>query len=170
MTNWIVVIVPCATTVLIEKINREKKVVVPTRIQTIFPKTNQETKALQSSIFQGRTLRIENHLKRTFSRDQNPVAAASSSSFVGRCVILGMCGRWRYFPGGVVASGRDSVFFSAPNDGSRSSFEDVWLLALFEVELLCLFKFPLSLPRALECSFLVHACRAPNAKSFGYER
>ena len=42
-------------------------------------------------MFQGRTLRMENHLNRTFNRDQNPVAAASNSSLVGRWGIVGMC-------------------------------------------------------------------------------
>jgi hypothetical protein len=73
-----------------ENITREKNVVVPMKIHAMFPNTNQDTKALQSSIFHGRTLLIENHLKWTFSRDQKPVAAARSSSFVGRWGILGM--------------------------------------------------------------------------------
>jgi hypothetical protein len=81
---------------LIDKITREKKVVVPIKIQAMFPSTNHETKALQSSMFHGRELLIENHLNLTFSRDQNPVAAASSSSLDGRWGIFGICGRWIY--------------------------------------------------------------------------
>lgn len=49
-------------------------------------------------MFHGLLLLMENHLKRTLSRDQNPDAAASSSSFVGRCGRVGMCGRCRYLP------------------------------------------------------------------------
>lgn len=71
-----------------EKIRREKKVVVPTRIQTRWPNMNHETNAPHSSAFQGRISRIDIHLNLTFILDQKPVAAASSSSFVG---LLGSC-------------------------------------------------------------------------------
>ena len=82
---------PWANMVLMERMMREKKVVVPTRIQTKCPNRNQETNAPHSSAFQGRMLRIENHLKRTLSRSPKPLAAANSSSLVGRCGIFGRC-------------------------------------------------------------------------------
>lgn len=71
--------------------------VVPTRIQTKCPNNIHDTKAPHSSALNGLALRIENHLKRTLSLCQNPVAAARSSSFVGRWGIFGRCGRCRYF-------------------------------------------------------------------------
>lgn len=71
--------------------------VVPTRIQTKWPNNIHDTKAPHSSALNGRVLLIEYHLNRTLSLSQNPVAAARSSSLVGRCGIFGKCGRWRYF-------------------------------------------------------------------------
>ena len=105
---------PCANTVLMVRMTSEKKVVVPTRIHTRCPKRNHETKAPHSSAFHGRMLRIENHLKRTLSLSQKPLAAASNSSLVGRCgiCILGMCGRCRYLD---MESARDSC---SPANGS----------------------------------------------------
>lgn len=67
--------------------------VVPTRIHTKCPNNIQDTKAPHSSALNGLALRIENHLKRTLSLCQNPVAAAKSSSFVGRWGIFGRCGK-----------------------------------------------------------------------------
>jgi hypothetical protein len=77
--------------VLIVNITREKNVVVPTKIQTMCPNRNQDTNAPHSSAFQGLMLLMENHLKRTLRRSRNPLAAASSSSLVGRCGIFGRC-------------------------------------------------------------------------------
>lgn len=91
---WSAKNIPWAKTVLMDRMRREKKVVVPTSTQRRWPNKTQETNAPHSSIFQGRMLLMEAHLKRTFIRCQNPVAAASSSSLVGLCGILGMC---RYF-------------------------------------------------------------------------
>jgi hypothetical protein len=73
-----------------DRINSEKKVVVPARIHTMCPRNTHDTKAPHSSAFHGRMLRIETHLKRILSRCQNPLAAARSSSLVGRC---GRCGK-----------------------------------------------------------------------------
>ena len=50
---------------------------------------NHDTNAPHSSAFHGRILRIDSHLNRTLKRSQNPLAAARSSSFVGRCGSLG---------------------------------------------------------------------------------
>jgi hypothetical protein len=152
---------PCATTVLIDRITREKKVVVPTKTQTIFPSTNQETKALQSSTFQGRTLLIENHLKRTFRRDQNPVAAASSSSFVGRWGNFGRCGRWRYLLDDGEESGKeDSAFLAVGGTGDErlSSLAGFWSFSLEDVELLSRLWLSFSWFRLFECIPTLHAC------------
>lgn len=67
-----------------ENIRSEKNVVVPTKIQTRWLRMNHDTKAPHSSAFHGRMLRMESHLNRTFSLWEKPLAAARSSSFVGR--------------------------------------------------------------------------------------
>lgn len=53
---------------MINRMIREKKVVVPTKIQTRCPNKNHDTKAPHSSAFHGRILLMENHLNRTLSR------------------------------------------------------------------------------------------------------
>ena len=63
---------------------REKNVVVPTKIHTKCPSINQDTKAPHSSAFHGRMDRMDIHLNLTFNRCRKLVAAARSSSFVGR--------------------------------------------------------------------------------------
>ncbi len=95
----------------------EKKVVVPTKIHTRCPNKNHETNAPHSSAFHGRMLLIENHLKRTRNRCRNPLAAASNSSFVGRCGILGKC---RYLD---MESASDSC-----SDAGGSGGTSVWVL------------------------------------------
>lgn len=136
----------------------ETKVVVPTKIQTMCPRTNQETNALQSSTSQGRALLMENHLNRIFSLDQKPVAAASSSSFVGRCGIFGRCGRWKYeFPSGVwfaASRGVPSGFVCAADDlfaASALSPSGFVLFSLFAALGGIIVVF--SLAQALSCIF-----------------
>lgn len=80
--------------------------VVPTKIQTIWPNRNHETNAPHSSAFHGRMLLIDIHLNRTLKRSQKPLAAASSSSFVGRWGIFGRC---KYFD---TDAARDSAWLS----------------------------------------------------------
>lgn len=63
--------------------------VVPRMIQMMWPNKIQDTKALMSSVLNGRTVRIDAHLNRTARRDQNPFAARRNSSLVGRW----MCGK-----------------------------------------------------------------------------
>lgn len=92
------------------RIRSETKVVVPTRIHTKWPNRIHDKKAPHSSALNGRVLRMENHLKRTLSLCQNPVAAAKSSSLVGRGGIFGRCGKCRYFD-------TESVRLSWPSPG-----------------------------------------------------
>lgn len=57
---------------------------------------NHDTNAPHSSAFQGLMLLIDIHFSRTFDLSQNPLAAARSSSLVGRWGIFGRCGRCKY--------------------------------------------------------------------------
>lgn len=138
------VYLPWANTVLINKIISEKKVVVPTRIHTRCPKKTQETNAPHSSAFHGRMLLMENHLNRTFNRCRNPLAASSSSSFVGRCGIFGRC---RYLD---MESASDSCSWGAGAAGLLESWRSAsgsclgaetldWSPSPFVFELLALF-------------------------------
>ena len=136
----------------------DTNVVVPTKIHTMCPRTNQEINALQSSTFQGRALLMENHLNRIFSLDQKPVAAASNSSFVGRCGIFGRCGRWKYeCPSGLwfaASGGVLSAFVCAADDllaASALSPSGFVLFSLFAVFGGIIIVF--SLAHALSCNF-----------------
>lgn len=100
--------------------SRLKNVVVPTRIQMTCPTKIHEKKALMSSLLKGRRLRMENHLKRTRRRDQKPVAAARSSSLVGR---------WKR---GDVRSGRWARNGALEDEGSTGG-----ALVTFDVEEEC---------------------------------
>ena len=147
-----------------EKITREKNVVVPTAIQTMFPRTNQETKALQSSTFHGRALLIVNHLNRTFNRDQNPVAAASNSSLVGAWGIFGRCGRCRYLLGEEGDSSGTGIFGSFPAEVTLCSETGPLVFWLLE-ELLFLFITFLA-RRPLECISRPHDCLTKGRRRF----
>jgi len=134
------------------------------KIHAIFPSTNHDTNALQSSMFHGRELLMENHLKRTFIRDQNPVAAASNSSLDGACGIFGIWGRWRYLlpaggVGGDVEFVVESPDFSSPEALflSETGARPFWPP---EVELLFLLRRTPSRFRLMECNSLLHACWA----------
>lgn len=139
---------------------------VPTKIHTICPNTNQDTNAPHSSAFHGRMLRMENHLKRTFSRWPKPLAAARSSSFVGRWGIFGRC---RYLD---MESARDAcsdpsgvgVFAGACCGPSGSCLgADALFLSPSPLvwELLALFPDTAEFPRPfLACRLCSHTCRA----------
>lgn len=84
-------VLPCAKTVLMDNMTREKNVVVPSKIHTRWPNMNQDTNAPHSSAFHGLMDRMDIHLNLTFNLWRKLVAAARSSSFVGR---WGMDGRY----------------------------------------------------------------------------
>ena len=68
---------------LIARIARDTKVVVPITSQSRCPMNIHDKNPVISSTLYGRMLLMVDHLKRIRMRDQNPVAAAISSSFVG---------------------------------------------------------------------------------------